>query len=249
METFRKDDLELKAGLTINFKTLFMELLDKTVLILLISILAGLLGYILYNHVLLPDYDSTTKIYILPNASSQVSYMDLEVGSQLTNDYAQIIQGRDVVEETIEFYHLDIDYDDFVKKVLTVENEEDTRILAITIRDKDPMMARQMAVFVRDKAVDHIESNMAVNGITVVEEANLPSKPVFYPFVIALLLAIIAYAISTIVVIIRYLVIDRVVTAEDIETRLGLTVLGAITYEENKRAIITKDRFFQRKKG
>ncbi|MCD7757759.1 MAG: Wzz/FepE/Etk N-terminal domain-containing protein, partial [Clostridiales bacterium] len=127
-EEAERQDLALRPTyLYINFKSLFMELLDKLPIVLLCGVLAGLFSFLLYANVIGPDYVSTTKIYVLPQSDeSSITYSDLEVGQQLTNDYIEIIQGRTVVEETIGFFGLDESYESFCKR-LTVENQSDTR--------------------------------------------------------------------------------------------------------------------------
>ena len=52
-------------GITIDFKALFMELLDKILIILFAGIFCGLLTYLACSTVIPLDYESTTKIYIM----------------------------------------------------------------------------------------------------------------------------------------------------------------------------------------
>lgn len=225
---------------TINFKAVFMEILDKLVIILLCGIIIGTATYFLYTKVILPDYVSTTSMYILPQSSSStVSYAELEAGAQLTTDYMEIVKGRTVIEETIKHFSLDETYEEFCKKC-QVENPVNTRILNISVKDKDPAKAREMAIYMRDKSVKAIEEGMNIQGVTVIEDANLPQKPEHNPFVISAVFGIIAAFIVIIIVIIRYLAIDRIVTADDIEKRLNLTVLGTIAYENRNKYMKSK---------
>ncbi|MCD8051149.1 MAG: polysaccharide biosynthesis tyrosine autokinase [Clostridiales bacterium] len=240
MEEAERQDLSLRPTyLSINFKSLFMELLDKLPIVLLCGILAGLFSFLLYANVIGPSYISTTKIYVLPQTDeSTITYSDLEVGQQLTNDYIEIIQGRTVVEETIAFFDLDESYEQFCKR-LTVENQSDTRILSISVEDKDPITARNLVIYLRTTAISAIEDGMSVEGITVIEEANLPTDPETSSLFIAVLAAFVVCCLMVLGICIHYIVIDRIVTADDIEQRLGLTVLGSILYENQEQGIST----------
>ncbi|MCD8154322.1 MAG: Wzz/FepE/Etk N-terminal domain-containing protein [Clostridiales bacterium] len=223
------------AYLIINFKAMFMVVLDKLVFILLAGILTGLLVYPFYIYVIRPDYVSTTKIYVLPQGTeSSVSYADLEVGSQLTNDYIEIVQGRTVVEAVIEYFDLDETYEEFCKR-LTVENQSDTRILTISVKDKDPVAAKTMAAYLREYAVDEIVSNMGIEGVTVIEDANLPTRPVLLPVVVSVIAGILMWVLMTVFICFYYVIIDRIVSADDIEERLGLPVLGTIMLDKKIR--------------
>ncbi|MCC8076489.1 MAG: polysaccharide biosynthesis tyrosine autokinase [Clostridiales bacterium] len=237
-EEAERQDLALRPTyLSINFKSLFMELLDKLPIVLLCGVLAGLVSFLLYANVIGPDYVSTTKIYVLPQSDeSSITYSDLEVGQQLTNDYIEIIQGRTVVEETIGFFGLDESYEAFCKR-LTVENQSDTRILSISVEDKDPITARNLVIYLRTTAISAIEDGMSVEGITVIEEANLPTDPETSSLFVAVLAAFVVCCLMVLGICIHYIVIDRIVTADDIEERLGLTVLGSILYEGQEQGI------------
>lgn len=222
-------------SITIDFKALFMELLDKSLIILFSGIFCGLLAYLACSTVVSLNYESTTKIYIMPQETEgQSAYVDLEVGSLLTTDYIELIQGRDVIEQVIAYYDLDLSYEDFLQKV-TVNNPIDTRIIEISVKDKDPYLARNLAIYLRDVASTAIENGMGIDGITVWEEANLPLEPNMTALVRAVLFACAAIFIASLIVITRYLVIDKIVSADDVESRLNLTVLGAISYEGKKQ--------------
>ena len=221
-------------GIQIDFKALFMEVLDKLLLILLSGIVGGLLIYLGCMTVIPLSYESTTAIYIMPQSTdTQTTYMNLEVGSLLTTDYVEVIKSREPIEKTITYFGLEQEkYDSFLDKV-DIENPTDTRLIYITVSDADPYMARNLAVYLRDTAIEAIESGMGIEGITVIQEANLPEEPAVPAVVWAILVAALTMVIITMVVIIRYLTIDKIVSADDIESRLNYVVLGTIAYENN----------------
>ena len=222
-------------GITIDFKALFMELLDKSLIILFCGIFCGLATYLACSTVISLDYESTTKIYIMPQETEgQSSYVDLEVGSLLTTDYIEMIQGRDVIEEVISYYTLDLTYEGFLQKV-TINNPTDTRIIEISVKDKDPYLARNLAIYLRDVASEAIENGMGIEGITVWEEANLPLESNITAPVWAVITACAAIFLMALAVVMRYLIIDKIVSADDVENRINLTVLGTIAYEGKKQ--------------
>lgn len=226
--------IKAKNGISIDFRALFMELLDKILIIMLCSIFCGLLTYLACSVIIPLDYKSTTKIYIMPqDAEGQTAYIDLEAGSLLTTDYIELIQGRDVVEEVISHYNLNLTYEKFLHKI-TINNPVDTRIIEISVKDKDPYRARNLAIYLRDVAAEAIETGMGISGITVWEEANLPLQHDVTASMYAVIAACVIVFFMVIAVIIRYLVIDKIVSGDDIENRLNLIVLGTISYSGKK---------------
>ena len=212
-----------------------MELLDKILIIILCGVLCGLLTYLACSTIISLNYESTTKIYIMPQETEgQPAYVGLEIGSLLTTDYIEVIQGRDVIEQVIDYYNLNLSYENFLKKI-TVNNPTDTRIIEISVKDRDPYLARNLTIYLRDVATDAIETGMGISGITVWEEANLPLQPNVTASVYAAIMACVGVFLTALIIIIRYLAIDKIVSADDIETRLNLTVLGAISYESRRK--------------
>ena len=78
-------------------------LLERAWLILGMGFFVALICFILSKFVLTPTYESTTKIYILnKTGETSVTYSDVQMGTQLTKDYAELINSRYVLEEVIQ---------------------------------------------------------------------------------------------------------------------------------------------------
>ena len=133
METkqYNNDEIE------IDLREVFILLLSKAWLIALVGMLTAIIGFVLSAFVIAPTFESTSKIYILnKQQENTVTYSDVQLGTQLTKDYAQLITSRLVLEKVIEDLNLteineDIDYEAMLDKV-EVTTPTDTRILSIT---------------------------------------------------------------------------------------------------------------------
>ena len=102
--------------------------------------------------------------------NASVTYSDIQLGTQLTKDYAELIQSRFVLEEVVQGMGLDLTYEQMKEKV-SVTTPTDTRILAITVKDKDPVMAMKMANAIREAASVHIMNVMDIQAVNVAETA------------------------------------------------------------------------------
>ena len=98
----------------INLGELFTVLLGRAFLIISAGVFFALAGLFISKFVVHPYYDSTTKIYILNKEENQtVTYSDVQISTQLTQDYAELIKSRYVLEEVIQRLNLvDMDFDD-----------------------------------------------------------------------------------------------------------------------------------------
>ena len=229
-----KDDI-----IEINLAELFSVLLGRAFLIISAGMFFALAGLFISKFVMHPVYDSTTKIYILNKEENQnVTYSDVQISTQLTQDYAELIKSRYVLEEVIQRLNLiDVGYED-LSDVLKVVTPSDTRIVAITARDEDPLMAMQIANCIREVASEHITNVMDIDAINVAETANVPIKK-SGPSVVkwTILSGFIGSLVIAFFVILGYLLDDTIKSNDDVERYLGLSTLALVplTIEEQDK--------------
>lgn len=225
------------AVIEIDLGEIIGILIHRLWLIAIVAIACAVAGFAFSKFVLPEEFKSTTKIYVLDkdNADSSSIYTDLQVGSQLTKDYAELIKSRYVLESVIDTLGIGdrYDYDDFLEKV-SVNTPADTRIVAITVTDEDPYTAQTMANYIREVSAEHIENVMDIDAVNVVEVANLPTEKSAPS---CLLWTLGGFALGAVLVaallIIHFLVDDTVKTSEDVERYLGISALGIIPFDEN----------------
>ena len=182
-----------------------------------------------------PKYESTTKIMVLNKQDNNtLTSADMQTSTQLTKDYAELIQSRTVLEGVIAQLNLDMTYKEMLNKV-SVETSSDSRIVSISVTDEDPYTASEIANAVRDMAAEHIQSVMDIEAVNVVDTANIPNEKASPSLakngVIGGLLGVI---IAMAAVIIIYLTNDTIKVEEDVERYLGLSVLGSIPFSEKE---------------
>ncbi|MCM1268327.1 MAG: Wzz/FepE/Etk N-terminal domain-containing protein, partial [Bacteroidales bacterium] len=67
-------------------------LLGRFWIVFCVAVVTALCGFAVSAYVLAPVYESTTKIYILNKTDdTTVTYKDVQIGTQLTKDYAELI--------------------------------------------------------------------------------------------------------------------------------------------------------------
>lgn len=238
----------------IDLQALFGLVLHWLWLILLCGIVTGILGFVISYFAITPQYESTTKVYILNKQdNSTLTYSDVQLGTQLTKDYAQLIKSRTVLEQVIETCTLDESYNSFSKRV-SVETLTDTRIIAITVTDEDPVMAQLLANEICKVASEHIKNVMDIQAVNVADEANLPQTPASPSILKWTAIGFLLGAfVCALVIIVRFLLDDTIKTSEDIEKYLELSVLAMIPIIEapqekkkGRRRMIDDEEAFRR---
>lgn len=227
---------QMTDEIEIDLAELFRRLVAGMPMMIAVGLLTALVAFFVGRFVMTPSYESTTRIYVLSRQdSSSVTYSDLQMGSQLTQDYTELIQGRYVLEQVIEILGLDMDYNALLGMV-SVSVPDDTRIVSITVRDSDPVRAMEIANCIRETATVYIANVMDIEAINVVETAFLPTQK-SGPNVklITLLGGMLGVFVVAAAAIIGYLTDDTIKTADDVEKYLELSTLAMIPLSEGEK--------------
>lgn len=236
MDNLKKNASEQENEVEINLMELVPYLFHWLWLLLIVGLFTGAIGFSVSAFFMTPKYQSTTKVYILnkSNKSDNVTYSDTQLATNLTKDFKEMIKSRYVIETVIENFSLNESYETLAGNV-SVSNTTDTRIIGISVKDSDPARAQFLANAIRDVAAIHLKNVMDLEAVNVVEEANLPNKPVEPS---KKKFTMIGFAIGFIIcggiLVLRYYLDDSIKTSEDIEKYLDMTVLASIPIFEEE---------------
>lgn len=195
--------------------------------------IAGGISFYMNYYVYEPVYAAKTSIFVNDkernNSQYGIAYDQLMVSTQLIADYAELMTSRTISQAVIDDLKLKDYTADMIRGMVSVSAKNETRIIEITVIGTDPEMTMKVAnsvarVFSK-KAVDL----MNVSNVNIVDPAELPKSPVgprkLRNTALAVLVALVFAA--GIVIAIEYLD-NTIKNSEDVENRLGLTVLGTI---------------------
>lgn len=233
-ENYRDDEIEIDLG------ALFFELLGHWKMILLSSILTGLIGLIISLFLLTPQYESTSELYVLSKSTSITSLADIQMGTNLTNDYMVVVKGRPVLEQVISNLGLEENYEELSGKV-ALNNPSDSRILQITVTDPDSSRAKKIADEIAEVSSRFISVKMDQDPPTIISYGYADGEPVSPNILMNTAVGVLIGAfIAMAIVVITYLLNDTIMNAEDVERKLGLNLLGTLPYEESEADLATK---------
>ena len=228
----------------IDLKEIAIAILDRIWIVISVEIACALLAGIITKVFITPMYTSTTKLYVInkQNSENNITYTDLQTGNLLTNDYIIQVKGTKVLSQVISELNL-TDTEDELASRITVSNPENSRFIVISVSDKDPVVAQQIASCVAEVSSDVVKEVMDLEKVNVAEEANLPlekSSPNLKKNV--LLGGAAGVFVSLLLIVVFYLLNDRIRTPEDVKRYLGLNTLGQIPVLENSGNTKRKQR-------
>lgn len=217
--------------LEIDVLQLFRVLWKRKLVILLVAIITSSVAFAFSTFVIKPEFTSTTRIYVVnrnQGEKSGLTNQDLQAGTYLVKDYREIILSQDVLEKVATNLKLDIPAKTLTSKV-QVTVPADTRIVSISVKDKQPEEASRIANSLREVAAEKIIAVTRVSDVTTLEEARpamTPSSPNVRRNTLVGFLG--GAAVTVITVLLIELLDTRVKRPEDVEDVLQMPLLGVV---------------------
>lgn len=213
----------------VDLLQIFRVIMTRIWVILLSGILTGIIALVITQTLITPMYTSSVKLYVISRQSDQTTTLsDIQSSTQLVKDYKVLVTSLPVVDQVITDLGLNIDDNDLINKIeCTIET--DSRVLAITVTDADPVQAKHIADDLADVFSSRITQIMKIDSVNVIEYGSVAESPaspnVKKNVAIGLLIGIL---LSTSIIVIKFIVDDTIKTSDDVERYLGISTLSLI---------------------
>ncbi len=209
-------------------------------IILLIAIFL-VIGFI-YSYVFLtPEYQSVTSILLAKSNTTTndgttpaMTTSEITMNQQLVSTYSALVTSESVINQVISNLKINKTVADLENNI-KVTAQDDTEIIQIAVVDQDPEMARKIANEVANVFINKIAKEYYnMDNVYVVDEAKTPEVPYNINHIKDLIIfAGIGFVIACVYVIVAYMLDTTVKSKEDIEKKLGLTVLTEMPIYES----------------
>jgi polysaccharide export protein, MPA1 family len=210
---------------------LLNTLWKRKLIIALVAIVTGAIAFAYSSFIIKPEYTSTTRIYVVNRNQGDktgLTNQDLQAGSYLVKDYREIILSQDVLEKVVTDLKLNMSTKGLASKI-QVTVPVDTRIVSISVKDKQPEEASRIANSLREIAAQKIINVTRVSDVTTLEEARPATSPSSPNIRRNTLIAFLGGLGVVVVVVLLVELLDvRVKRPEDIEDVMQIPLLGVI---------------------
>ncbi len=212
----------------IDLVELFFALKRKLLWICLSGLVCGTLAFTFTKVFMKPMYQSTTTMLVLTKETTLASLADLQMGTQLTNDYEILTVSHQVLDQVIEDLNLDMEYDE-LKDSIEISNPSDSRIMEITVTYPNARMAKEIVDDVAEVTSEFIGDKMEAIPPKVIDEGEVPerksSPSTIKNTALGILLGLI---ISCGIIAVLTLLDDTIKSEDDIEHYLGIPTLAVV---------------------
>jgi capsular polysaccharide biosynthesis protein len=225
----------------INLKELFDYVKERILMIIIIVLAVLVVGCVYSVFVKTPMYKSATSIVLVSDdgqagTQASISQSDVQLNKSLVPTYKEIVTSRKILEKVISNLSIDVSYEQLVKMV-TISNNTNTEIIKIEVRNSDKALAADIANEIRIVFGEEIKNIYQVQNVKTVDKATEAAKPyninMAKDFLIYLVIGVVV-ACGTIFVI--YYFDTTIKSADEIEKKLGLPVVGIIPKVKRKES-------------
>lgn len=226
----------------LDLKELFGIFWAKKVHIILLILIFMVIGFIYSFIFLVPEYQSITQILLAKSntttqdgTSQGMTTSQVTLNQQLVSTYSELVKSESVLTKVRDNLHIDKSIED-LRKNITVSTKDDTEIIQIAVVDQEPEMARNIANEVANVFIEQIAKGYYdMDNVYVVDEAKLEDAPYNINHIKDLVIfGAIGFVIACVYVLIANMLDTTVKSKEDVEKKIGLTVLTTIPlYDSN----------------
>ena len=216
----------------INLTELFRYFLKKSPIIIGVTIIGVLIGFIYTKKIQVPMYHGTTTIILVQkeedNRSSNNVQSDLSMNQRLVSTYSQIIKSRRVLDQVINNLKLKTKAGALASNI-EVSAVTDTSIIKITVNNKNNKESVRIANEVAEVFKKEVTNIYNLENVSIVDSAIVESNP--YNVNLKKQVAIsglMGMVLSCAVIFIIYYFDNTIKTKDDIEAILDIPVLAEV---------------------
>ncbi len=162
--------MELKEYIQIIIRRIWIPI----ALTLVFTITSAFVSYYVLEEV----YQASTTLYIVNKAEKNVlTYYSFQVSNELVNDYRELIKSRRITSLVIDKMGLTGVSPSAVATKINVNFKAETRVIVVTVEDKSPKFAMDIANTVAEVFMEEVVELLNVENVQVIDKAILPGAP------------------------------------------------------------------------
>lgn len=235
---------------TISLKELLETLKKRFVMIILITMTAGLISGVVSFFFLTPIYQASTQILVnqAKNDQAAYNYNEVQTNLQLINTYNVIMKSPAILDKVSHELKLDLTAGELNEKI-TVASEKDSQVVNVSVQDSDAKRAAKIANKTAEVFQTEIVKIMNVDNVSVLAKATVldnqsPIKP--QPLLNVVIAMVVGLMVGVGISFLLEYFDNTIKNEQEIEKLLGLPVLGVIARMDDSSLKDSKSRRTER---
>lgn len=226
----------------LDLKELFSMFWNKKAEIVFITLILMVVGIVYSYFFITPEYTAATTLVLVQSSSSDsktgessITSTDLTMNSKLVSTYSELIKRDAILGQVAKNLNISQDEISVLKDKISVNSVKDTEIIEITVKNKDPNYATEIANEIAKVFSEKIVEIFNISNTYLLDRAKAPTEPSNVNHIKDItIFAFIGIVIASIYVLIANMLDNTIKTEEDIEKVTGLVVLAAMPNYETE---------------
>ena len=174
--------LEKHDEIEIDLSRLISALIDKSLLIAIVSVICAVATFLGTYFLVTPLYQSRAKFYVnnsslsVDDLAGSITSGDITASKGLVKSYIIILKTRETINDVIDYAEVDRTYG-AVKGMITAEAVDSTEIFKVVVTSEDPEEAAAIANAISVILPKRIDSIINGTSSKVVSSAVVPGGP------------------------------------------------------------------------
>ena len=173
----------------IDLKEIFYYIFKKKIFVIFSVIICGIIGMLYTKYMVTPMYSSYSTVVLskpedttlIENgtteaSSNSITQNDVTLNQKLISTYSEIMKSRTVAEQVINELNLNISENELMSNV-SVSAKDDTEMLKISVSNKDPQIAAQIANSITEVFKVKIKEIYNIENVTTIDTAIASNSP------------------------------------------------------------------------
>lgn len=222
----------------IDLRQVFGIIKKRLWIVIVLPLVAMIVSGIYSFYVLKPTYEASTTIIVSSReevVSTSIDNNTIMANKNLVKTYSEVAKSRTVLETTINKLSLDMTVE-ALKSQVKVTPLNDTELFKISVTNGNPEVAATISNKVAESFSNRIKEIKKIDNISIVDWAIPPTGPISpnKQLNIAIAAVIGVMAALGIIFLLEFLD-DTIKTQEDVETLLGIPVIGTVPDFNSKK--------------
>ncbi len=215
----------------IDLKDLFDYFKSRISWIIIAVALAVVLGNIYTIFTRVPLFRSSTSLVLVSeNGGENRTYntSEQQLNKNLVGTYSEIIKSKMIMNEVISNLDLKYTATDLQSQV-SVSSVANTELIRISVSDADPKLAAAIADETANVFVKEVNKFYKLNNVTVLDKAEISESAYNVNYIKDnIIYILVGLVISCGVIFVVFYFDTTIKTSEEIEKKLGLTIIGIV---------------------
>lgn len=234
---------------TMDLREIFSVLRKHLLLIVILSITFGIAGYGFSKYLMKPVFEADATMIVNSSQvqTNTVTYDQIVAAQQLVSTYAVILKSDPIMKQVSDRLGLHMTPENLARCV-SVTGVNETEVLDITVTFPNAHKAAAIANQITKISPAFIIRTVKAGSVEVISDAKVNVTPVGPNITQNALIALLAGLVLSIIIAFTHeMVNNKLMTGDDIEKNLGISVLGVIPAVKSQN-VREKEKKTKRKK-